>query len=104
MLADGPGDMLLNGVCMVVLVLGWWMSNKFWNNGLLLVAHVCCVCGPAVAFPNSGGGVAVGWYPVGTWLFVRLRVLLWCFLHALVSWFAVLQCVQKTLSLQSILM
>ena len=36
------------------------MSNKFWNNGPLLVALVCCVCGPAAAVSNSGGGVAVG--------------------------------------------
>ena len=33
------------------------------------------------------------------WLFVGLGVLVWCFLHALVSWFGVLQCVQYTLSL-----
>ena len=60
MLADGAGDALLKGVCMVVLVQGWWVSDKFWNNGLLLVAPVCCVCGPAAAVPSSGGGVAMG--------------------------------------------
>ena len=60
MLAEGAGDVPLNGVWMVVLVLGWWVSNKFWNYGPLLVAPVCCVCGTAVAAPISGGGIAVG--------------------------------------------
>ena len=65
-----------------------------------MVVLVCCGCVPvADAVPRSGDGVAVGWYPVGMWLFVGLGVLLWCFLHALVSWLGVLQCVQKTLSL-----
>ena len=60
MLADGAGDVPLNGVWTVVLVLGWWVSNKFWNNCPLLVAPVCCVGGTVVAAPISGGGVAVG--------------------------------------------
>ena len=98
-LADGTGYAPLKGVWMVMLVLGWWASKRFLNNGVLLVWPVCCLCGPVAAVPNSGGGVTVGWYPVGMWLFVGLLVWLWCFLHALVSWFAVLQCVQKTLFL-----
>ena len=77
-MADGAGDALLNGVWMVVLVLGGWMSNRFWNSGPLLVAAVCCICCPAAAVPIKGGGVAVGWYPAGMWLFVGLGVLLWC--------------------------
>ena len=60
MLADGAGDAPLNGVSMVVLVLGWLLSNRFCNNGLLLVASVCCVSCMAVAAPISGGGDAVG--------------------------------------------
>ena len=60
MLADGAGDAPLNSVWMAVLVLGWLLSNRFWNNGLLLVAPVCCVCCMAVAAPISGGGIAVG--------------------------------------------
>ena len=32
----------------------------------------CCECVPITAVPRSGGGVAVGRYPVGTWLFVGL--------------------------------
>ena len=50
MLADGAGYALLNGV------LGL-LSNRFWNNGGLLIVPVCCV---AVVVPISGGGVAVG--------------------------------------------
>ena len=94
MFADGAGDVPLNNVWMVVLVLGGWASNRFWNSGPLLFAPVCCVCCPVAAVPIKGGGVAVGWYPVGMWLFVGLGVLLWCFLHTLVSWFVVLQIVQ----------
>ena len=31
-----------------------------------MVVTVCCGCIPvADEAPNSGGGVAVGWYPVG---------------------------------------
>ena len=60
MLADGAGDAPLNGVWMVLLVLGWLLSNKFWNNGPLLGAPVCCVCCMVAAVPSSGGGVAVG--------------------------------------------
>ena len=41
----------------MVLVLGWLLSNKFWNNGLLC-APVCCV---VVVGPVKGGGVAVEW-------------------------------------------
>ena len=50
-----------------------------------MVVPVCGGSAPTVvAAPSSGGGVAVGWYPVGMWLPVGLEVLLWCFLHALV--------------------
>ena len=37
MLADGTGDVPLKGVCMVVLVLGWFVSRLFWNRSPLLV-------------------------------------------------------------------
>ena len=60
MLADGAGDAPLNGVWIVVLVLGWLFSNRFWNNDLLLGAPVWCVCCMVAAVPISGGGVAVG--------------------------------------------
>ena len=46
MLADGASDVLLNGVWIVVLVLGWLFSNRFWNNGLLLGA-------PAIFFTKG---------------------------------------------------
>ena len=65
---------------------------------------VCCVGWPPVVAPISGGGVAVGWYPVGMWLVGGLGVLLRYFLQALVSWCADLQVVQYTLSLQSAFM
>ena len=32
----GAGDALLNSVWIMVLVLGWLFSKKFWNRGLLL--------------------------------------------------------------------
>ena len=60
MLADGAGDAPLNGVWIVVLILSWLLSNRFWNNGPLLVAPVCCVYCMAAAAPISGSGVAVG--------------------------------------------
>ena len=60
MLADGAGDVPLNGVWMVVLVFGWLLSNRFWNNGPLLGAPVWCVCCMVAAVPSSGSGVAVG--------------------------------------------
>ena len=105
MLAEGAGDVPLKGVWIVVLVLGWTLSKKFSNSGLLFVVLICCGFVPVVAVPGSGGGVAVGWYPVRMWLPVGLGVLLWYFLQALMSWFGLLQCVQKTLSLlHSILM
>ena len=55
---------------------------------------VCCAGCPPVVAPISGGGVAVGWYPVRMWLFSGLGVLLRCFLQALVSWCADLHFVQ----------
>ena len=60
MLAEDAGDALLNGVWIMVLVLGWLFSNKFWNNGLMLCAPVWCACCVVAAVPISGGGVAVG--------------------------------------------
>ena len=45
------------------------------------------MCAPRfVVLPGSGGGVAVGWYPVGMWLLVGLGVLFVSFLHALLLW------------------
>ena len=96
MLAEGAGDVPLKGVWIAGLVLGWRFSKKFSNNSLLFVVPVCCGFVPVVV-PGSGGGVTVGWYPVGMWLPVGLGVLLWNFLQALMSWFGPLQCVQKTL-------
>ena len=62
MLADGAGDVPLKGVCMVVLVLGWFVSRLFWNRSPLLVGPVCCDCVPVGgAVLSSGGGVTVGW-------------------------------------------
>ena len=54
--AGVAGDVLLCGVCIRVLVLGWLLSKKL-NNGLLC-GSVGCV---AAAVPINGGGVAVGW-------------------------------------------
>ena len=99
MLAECAGDAPLKGVWIVVLVPGWRFSKKFSNNGLLFVVPVCCGFVPVVVVPGSGGCVTVGWYPVGMWLPVGLGVLLWNFLQALMLWFGLLQCVQKTLSL-----
>ena len=77
MLADGAGDAPLNCMGGMVLVLGIWFSNRFWKKCPLLVVLVCCVgCPPVVVVPISGGGIAVGWYPVGMWLFSGLGVLL----------------------------
>ena len=95
MLADGIGDVPLKGVCDAVLILGIWFSNRFWNKCPLLVVLGCCVgCPPVDVTPISGGGVAVGWYPVGMWLFSGLGVLFRSFLQTLMSWFAYLQFVQ----------
>ena len=52
----------------------------------------------------SGGGVAVGWYPVGTWLFIGLGVLFLSFLHVLSQWLPLLQLMQNTLFVHSFLM
>ena len=93
MLADGAGDAPLNCGFGTVLVLGIWFSNRFWKKCPLVVLVCCAGCPPVVA-PISGGGVAVGWYPVGMWLFSGLGVLLCCFLQTLVSWCADLQFVQ----------
>ena len=86
MLVDDTGDAPLNGVWIMVLVLGWLFSNKFWNNGPLLWVPVWCVCCVAAVVPIRGDGVAVGWYPAEMWLFVGLGVLLCCLLHAFVLW------------------
>ena len=83
MLAEGAGDVPLKGVWIAVLVLGWMLSKKFSNSGLLFVVLICCGFVPVVAVPGSGGSVAVGWYPVRMWLPVGLGVLLWYFLQAL---------------------
>ena len=99
MLAECAGDAPLKGVWITVLIPGSRFSKKFSNNGLLFVVPVCCGFVPVVVVPGSGGFVAVGWYPVGMWLPLGLGVLLWNFLQALMSWFGLLQCVQKTLSL-----
>ena len=45
----------------------------------------------------SGGGVAVGWYPVGMWLFVGLGALFLSFLDVLLLWLPLLQWLQNTL-------
>ena len=50
------------------------------------------------AFPISGGGMIVGWYPVGMWLLVGLGVPFASFLHALLLWLLLLQWLQNTLS------
>ena len=54
--AGMAGEVLLCGVCIKVLVLGWLLSSKL-NNGLLCVSIGCV----AAIVPINGGGVAVGW-------------------------------------------
>ena len=69
MLADGAGDAPLKGVgAVVMLFLGWCGSWLFWNHGPWAIVPFVLF----VAVPSSGGGVAVGWYPAGMWLFVGL--------------------------------
>ena len=40
--------------------------------------------------------MAVGWYPVGMWLFIGLGVLFVSFLHVLLQWLPLLQLLQNT--------
>ena len=56
----------------------------------------CVVALAVVAGAFSGGGVAVGWYSVGMWLFVGLGVLLLSFLHVLSQWPLLCQWLQNT--------
>ena len=67
--------------------------------------HCAVVCVPCVdALPSNGGGVAVGWYPVGMWLLVGLGVPFVSFLHTLLLWLFLLQWLQNTLIMHSCLM
>ena len=58
--------------------------------------------GAAGFWSLNGGGVAVGWYPVGMWLFMGLGVLFLSFLHVLLQWLPLLQLLQNTLFVHSV--
>ena len=60
----------------------------------------CVIALVVVVGAFSGSGVAVGWYPVGMWLFVGLGVLFLSFLHVLSQWPLLLQWLQNTLFVQ----
>ena len=61
MLSGATGEAPLYGVWIMVLVLGWLFSNRFWNNGPLLCVPIWCADCVVVVVPIRGGGVAIGW-------------------------------------------